>query len=63
MVRALREARGLSQRQLADAAGVSLRTIRYLESRGVRNALVGTVERVAKALGTTVARLLEDEGM
>lgn len=58
MVRALREAAGLSQRELAEEAGVSLRTIRYLESRGVRNALVGTLEKVAGALGVTILDLV-----
>lgn len=53
-LRALRERRGLSQRELAAEAGIALRTIQLLE-RGRHDARLSTYSRIAKALGTAAA--------
>jgi transcriptional regulator with XRE-family HTH domain/tetratricopeptide (TPR) repeat protein len=52
----LRRARGLTQTQLADAAGVSVRTVRYLE-RGLHRPHPPTVTLLATALGVEVSWL------
>jgi predicted XRE-type DNA-binding protein len=51
---ALREARGLSQTQVAKMVGVSQPAIAKLESGKVRNLQVKTLMRVATALGARV---------
>jgi XRE family transcriptional regulator, regulator of sulfur utilization len=56
-VRALREERGLSQERLAEAADVDDTYISGLE-RGQRNPTLLTVQRVASALGVTLAELM-----
>lgn len=56
-MRALREARGLSQQQLAQIAGVPRTTWGYLES-GTGNPTLSVLVRVAAALQTTVEELL-----
>jgi len=54
----LREERGLSQRDLATAAGVSPATISRLEG-GVRvDPKAGTVTRISRALNTSVEELI-----
>ncbi len=50
MVRELREARGLSQRELADRMGTTQSVVGRLEAGGSRPTIV-TLERVAQALG------------
>jgi transcriptional regulator with XRE-family HTH domain len=50
MVRELREARGLSQRELAERMGTTQSVIGRLEAGGSRPTIV-TLERVAHALG------------
>jgi transcriptional regulator with XRE-family HTH domain len=52
-VRELREARGLSQRQLAERMGTTQSTVARLEAGGTRPTLT-TLERVASALNATV---------
>lgn len=60
-IRRLRGERGWRQRDLAEAAGLSIRTIETLEARGHRGRIV-TYGRIATALGVTLAELLgEDE--
>ena len=56
-VRALRDARDMPRRALADASGVSARFLAELES-GVGNISVARLSDVAHALGTTAAALL-----
>lgn len=56
-MRALREARGLSQQQLAQISGVPRATWGYLES-GSGNPTLAVLVRVAAALQTTVEELL-----
>lgn len=56
-VRAFRLKKGLSQEELAAAAGLDRTYISGLE-RGVRNPALTTQEKVAKALGTTLRALM-----
>jgi transcriptional regulator with XRE-family HTH domain len=54
----LREARGMTQQELADKAGISREHLARLE--GARHdPTLGLLERLAKALRVKVARLLE----
>jgi len=53
----LRRRAGLSQRELADQAGVGRYTISRLE-RGA-NARYDTIDKLAKALGTVRTRLIQ----
>lgn len=52
-IRTLRERRGLSQRQVADHAGVSLSSIKAIES-GERYPTLRTLEALADCLQMTV---------
>lgn len=54
----LRIAAGQTQKQLAERAGVSLRTIGALE-RGAYDPVWTTVTRLARALGVSIAAFLE----
>lgn len=58
-VREYREKRGLTQQQLAEAAGVSVRTISYVESG--RDVKVSTMRDIARALGVQVSTLVPEE--
>ncbi len=55
-LRALRKAKGLSQQQLADAAGLSIGLVSQIE-RGVSSASVRTLRALTEALGVTVGWL------
>jgi XRE family transcriptional regulator, regulator of sulfur utilization len=55
-IRALRLKRGLTQEDLAHAAGVRTATISVLE-RGRSNPSWGTVRSIARALNVTVAQI------
>jgi len=57
VLRRLRIQAGLNQRDLAERAGVSARTVRYLESGGVGRPLASSLYRLAGALGLPVERL------
>jgi transcriptional regulator with XRE-family HTH domain len=59
-IKALREARGIAQKALAEAAGVSGPFIYDLEN-GNRNAKPETWERIAAALGVTVEELVKED--
>lgn len=59
-LRQLREARGWVQEQLADVAGVSTATISRIEA-GLREPGWGTVVKLARALGVSVAAFDEPE--
>mgnify|MGYP001606275377 CR=1 FL=1 len=54
----LREERGMSRADLAEAAGISREYVRLLEA-GRYDPTVGTLQRLAKALGVKVTALLE----
>lgn len=57
-LRRLREAKGLSQEQFADEAGIHRTYVSDLE-RGSRNPTIRVVDRVAKALGVTASDILK----
>lgn len=58
-VKAWREHRGLSQRGLALAAGVSDTVVQKLESGYNRDPRLSTCQRLALALGVTLAELVD----
>ena len=55
-IRQLRNKRGLSQEDLAHAAGVTTGTVSTFE-RGNSNPTWGTVKRIAQARGVTIVEL------
>lgn len=55
-VKALREARGWSQEELADRAGLHRTYVSAVE-RAVRNPTLTVIERIAKALDITTSEL------
>jgi transcriptional regulator with XRE-family HTH domain len=59
LVRARREAAGLSQERLADDAGLHRTYISLLE-RGLRMPSIGVVRKLARALDTTMASLMAE---
>lgn len=59
MLKQLREARGLSQRDLAVKAKVSGAYIAQLETGVRKNPSLAVLKRLAKALGVPVGELLE----
>ena len=59
-LRALREERGLTQKEAAELADVSHFTLSYLES-GKRAPYMPTVTKIARAYGVSVAELVEEE--
>ena len=59
-LRAAREAKGWSLAELAKRTGVHYTSLGRAE-RGERNLLASNYVRVARALGTTVDALLEDD--
>ncbi len=58
-VRSRRVAAGLSQKALAEAAGVSLRMIGAIENRG-SSVSTSTLDRIGLALGASLAELVSD---
>ena len=61
MIRNMRIEAGMTQRRLAEAAGVSLRSLQYWEA-GDRDVPARALKRVADALGCKVDDLIDDEG-
>jgi transcriptional regulator with XRE-family HTH domain len=59
-LRATRERRALSQRELADMAGVSRTTIVSLE-QGADSPFPSTIRKLARALGVAPDELMEPE--
>ena len=59
-LRALREERGLTQKEAAELANVSHWTLLYLES-GKRPPYMPTVTQIARAYGVPVEELVEEE--
>jgi transcriptional regulator with XRE-family HTH domain len=57
-LRRLRDEKGLSQEAFAHEAGIHRTYISDIE-RGSRNPTVTVVEKIAQALGTTAAAMLE----
>ena len=62
-IRQVRLARGLTQRELAEIAGVSAVTISKLETGAARSASSKTLLRLASALNTSLDRLFFGEGV
>lgn len=60
VVRELREAKGLTQAQLAERAQVALSYVTVLEAGNQRNPSRLIVQRLARALGVPVKRLDPD---
>ena len=60
-IRNLRESKNLTQEQLAENAGLSGKFIGEIE-RGTSNPTIKTIEKIAKALKTSPAQLLAEEG-
>lgn len=58
-VLAMRTARGMTQQQLASAAGISLATLSMIE-RGRNRPRIGTLRRIAAALSCDPADLLSE---
>ena len=58
-LQALRKKKKLSRQELAAQAGVSREYVRLVEA-GRRDLTVGTLQKFAKALGVSPARLLKD---
>ena len=58
-LRAARRRKGMTQEQLADAAGLD-RTFPTLLERGLRTPSLGTLLRLAEALGISAEMLVED---
>lgn len=58
----MREARGLTQKQLAKKTGISVRVIQNLEqgARDINKASVETVLRLSEALGCDVYDIIND---
>lgn len=59
-LRAVRQVRALSQRELAELAGVSTNTVRLLENHR-RGAYPGTVRKLAAALEVSPAELVRED--
>ena len=57
-LRKLRQAKGLSQEAFADEAGLHRTYISDLE-RSARNPTITVVDRIAKALGISIGKLLD----
>tara|TARA_R110001606_G_scaffold30173_4_gene93524 strand:+ start:139 stop:348 length:210 start_codon:yes stop_codon:yes gene_type:complete len=57
-LRALREEHGWSQEEFADRAGLHRTYVSAVE-RGVRNPTLSVLERLAKALGVSMAELVQ----
>ena len=58
MIRRLREAAGLTQEKLAEAAGVSPLSIRNIETGRTCNPTVRTLAAIARALGVSTDNLV-----
>jgi len=59
-IRKLRQKKGISQDRLSKEADLALNTIVKIETGENPNPTVETLEKIAKALGVTVADLFKD---
>ena len=53
----LRQKKNLTQQKLAEKAGISVWTVRAIESRGHRNLTADTLRKLARALRVPVSEL------
>lgn len=60
-VKDLRTSAGMSQQQLADAAQVSIRTVRRIETEAAHTITIDAASRIAAALGVTIDHLIGDQ--
>ncbi|MTI82311.1 MAG: helix-turn-helix transcriptional regulator [Firmicutes bacterium] len=58
-VKQFRKIQGLSQKALAEKAGIAQATVHYIEAGG--NATQRTLKKLATALGVKISDLLEDQ--
>lgn len=56
-----RKRSGLTQKGLAELSGVPVRTIQYWEDKGVRRANVGSLMKVADALGCSLDQIVKGD--
>lgn len=64
IVKELRAAAGLTQAQLAEAAGINVRQVQKIECGEIRteNLTLGNAVKLAAALGISAEQLIENEG-
>ncbi len=60
-LRGVRQERGISQEKLAELAGLHRTYVSSIE-RGERNVSLVNIERLADALGVTMAELMPEQG-
>lgn len=58
-IRRLRKKLGISQDRLSKLADISHNTIIKIESGGIQNPTIGTVQKIAKALEISVDNLIK----
>lgn len=58
-IKKLRQAKGLSQDRLSKAADVSYNSIIKLETGGITNPTIETLQKISKALDVSVEELLK----
>ena len=58
-IKKLRQAKGLSQDRLSKAADVSYNSIVKLETGGITNPTIETLQKIAKALGVSIEELIK----
>lgn len=61
-IQEIRKARGLSQRELAEASGVNVRVLQHYEQgfKDINKAAAETVKALADALGVRMEDILEE---
>jgi len=58
-IKKLRQANGLSQDRLSKSANISYNSIIKLETGGITNPTIETLQKIAKALGVSVEELIK----
>lgn len=58
-IKKLRKKLGISQDKLSKLANISHNTIIKIESGGIKNPTVGTAQKIAKALGVSLDKLIK----
>jgi len=59
-IKEYRKKSGVSQQQLSEKAGVSRTIISGLESGRIQNTTTDTIQKIAKALGIEVSKILRE---